>query len=343
VTAEPRPTRSEYIGSGDIAAIVGCDERRNSGDVWLSKTGHLPEIETTTDINRGVALEPYVLSLFEAEHGVKLARNVFVRSDDGICAASLDGAMLGDELDLAGALRRGQDKIKPMIEVFNRPRNVLAPVEAKTTNMGRAWDRETGEIPINVLVQVQFQIYCSGPQCHHGFVPALISEFQRFKFLSPVPIVRRDDELIEQLVISAHEFMDHVRRGQRPADAVPHLESLKRIRREPDSVIVLGDDAAELWASFEAAKEKAKGAERDVEEYKRQVLDLLGTEKDGVWCGVEAGKLPDGREIRFMEQNGPRNCDLDQLQVLSPDLYDRTVSQSRFRVLRIKRAIKGKR
>jgi putative phage-type endonuclease len=316
MSAEARPTRAEYVGSGDIAAIIGCDERRNAGDVWLQKTGQVPDTEMNSAMRRGVALEPYVLDLFEAELDVRLARNVFRRGDD-VCAATMDGAIMDEA-------RVGPDELE----------KVEAPVEAKTTNMGKAWNQETGEIPLNTIVQVSYQMYCAGPQCVHAFVPALIPEFQRFKFLSPVPIVLRNDELIEGLRIAAHEFMNCVRTGKHPSNAVPHLESLKRMRREPESVISLGDEAAELWEGYEMAGKRATGAERDKDEFKRQILAALGT--------YEAGRLLDGRLLTFLEQNGPRHIDADRLQVLNPALYEELMTQSRVRVLRCKKAPKAK-
>jgi predicted phage-related endonuclease len=326
-TTQARPTRADYVGSGDIAAIVGCDERRNAADVWLQKTGQVPDVEMTSPMKRGVALEPYVLDLFEAEHGVTLARDVFVRGDD-VCGATLDGAMLNADTTVLTP-----ETLSDVMQRFIQP-YIEADVEAKTTNMGKDWNRETGAIPLITVVQTNYQMYCAGPQCLHAFVPALIPEFQRFKFLSPVPIVKRNDELIEELKIAAHEFWECVRTGKQPTNAVPHLESLKRIRREPESVISLGDEAAELWNSYEQAGQRAKSAEADKEEYKRSILVALGTS--------EAGRLADGRLITFLEQSGARHIDADRLQVLNPALYEQLVTQVRFRVLRIKKAKLGK-
>lgn len=325
LTNQQLEQRRRFVGSSDIGAIIGVDPYRNAGDVWLAKTGRLPATEANSVINRGVELEPYVISLFEAERGVHVHRDVWVQGDD-VCASNLDGAMvpLGAVIPVDSPTARIPDaQLQPFIE---------SVVEAKTSNFGRDWNQETGQIPMLPLTQVSFQIGCTGPQCTHGFVPALIPEFQRFKFLSP--LVKRNDEFWEELKIAAHEFMEYVRKDIRPPDAVPHLESLKRMRREPESVISLGDEAAELWEQYAAAGDRARGAEADKEEHKRQILAALGD--------AEAGRLPDGREIRFMEQNGGRHCDIDRLQVLSPDLYEQLVSQSRFRVLRLKKAATGR-
>ncbi len=326
LTDEQREKRHKFVGSSDIAKIIGVDERQNAGDVWLSKTDRLPRIEATTDINRGIALEPYVLSMFEAEFGLALKRDVWVQGDD-VCASNLDAAITVE--------RKGSSiecTIADVPGVFHGYA-VEAPVEAKTTNLGKMWNAETGEIPFNVLVQVSFQIYCAGPQVQHAFVPALVPTFDRFNFLSPVPIVKRNDELIEELVIAAHEFMEYVRKGQRPPDAPPHLESLKRIKREPQS-IALGDEAARLWDSYTSAGEREKAVQRDREEYKRGILEVLGD--------AEAGRLPDGRTITFLEQNGPRHIDIDRLAVTAPRVYEELVTQSKFRVLRIKKSAVGR-
>lgn len=322
ITEQEREKRKKFVGSSDIAAIIGVDPHRNAGDVWLSKTNRLRPTETTTEMRRGIALEPYVLSMFEAEVGVDLARDVWVQGDD-VCAANLDGAISDDATIEHGA----------SISVGDfRP--ILTPVEAKTSNFGSAWNADTGDVPLIVLVQAMFQILCVGSQCGHAFTPALVPDFNRFRFVSPVPIVKRNDEFLEELRIAAHEFWEYVRKDERPPDAVPHLESLKRMKREPNMVLSLGDEAAALWGKYEALGVRAKGIERDLEEYKQQILATLGD--------AEGARLPDGRLITFMEQNSPRHCDIDRLQVLSPDLYSQLVTQGKHRVLRIKKAAVGK-
>lgn len=327
LTEAQKEQRRNFVGSSDIAAIIGVDERRNAGDIYLRKTGQLADEEANTQMNRGIELEPFVLNLFEVEMGVGLHRDIWVQGDE-VCAANLDAAIIkaGAVIPVESLTARIPDaQLQPHIE---------APVEAKTSNLGKDWNRETGQIPTLVLVQASFQIYCAGPQCQHAFVPALIPEFQRFKFLTPVPIVKRNNELIEELRVAAHEFMNCVRTGKQPTNAVPHLESLKRMRREPESVISLGDEAAELWAGYAEAGERLKSADADKDELKRQILAMLGTH--------EAGRLLDGRLITFLEQNSPRRCDVDKLQVLSPTLYEETVSQDKHRVLRMKAAPKVK-
>jgi hypothetical protein len=142
--------------------------------------------------------------------------------------------------------------------------------------------------------------------------------------------VKRNDEFLEELKVAAHEFWEYVRLDKRPPDSVPHLESLKRMKREPNMVLSLGDEAAELWSQYEAAGQREKSANRDRDEYKTQILAMLGD--------AEAGRLLDGREITFLSQNSPRHCDVDRLHVLNPELYEQVVSQGTHRVLRIKKA-----
>jgi predicted phage-related endonuclease len=314
LTEQQQEQRSHFVGSSDIGAIIGVDLNRNAGDVWLAKTGRLPRVEANTQMNRGIAMEPFILDMFEMEYKVQLARDVWVQHDD-VCAANLDGALIR-EVEV-GTAKGGYPEIE-------------APVEAKSSNFGKDWNQETGDVPLLVLVQTSFQILCAGPQCTHGFTPALVPEHKRFKFVSPVPIVKRNDEFLEELKVAAHEFWEYVRLDKRPPDSVPHLESLKRMKREPNMVLSLGDEAAELWSQYEAAGQREKSANRDRDEYKTQILAMLGD--------AEAGRLLDGREITFLSQNSPRHCDVDRLHVLNPELYEQVVSQGTHRVLRIKKA-----
>lgn len=309
ITAAQREKRRTMLGSSDIGAIIGTDERRGPGDVWLSKTGRLVDSEANEHTDRGVALEPYVLDLFERQMDVKLARDIWLEQGD-FCA-NLDGAITNIEL-----LPKGM------------PNSIVAPVEVKTTNFGRDWNQEAKQPPIGVLVQVTWQIMLAGPHCEMGWAAALFPEFKRFRF-EPC-LVRRDNELIEELRIAALEFWDYVVRDKMPPNATPHLPTLKRVRREPETVISLGEEAAEEWAKFERAKERLSKWEATKDQRYARLVTMLGQ--------AEGGRLPDGRTLTYLEQNGQRHCDLDALQAESPALYKMLVKQGRHRVLRMKKA-----
>lgn len=306
LTEEQRRTHHLYVGSSTIAKIVGVHPHENVSDAFLYATGRLNGAKGSEGINRGVALEGYVLDMFEKETEIEIVRNIpplysDIGSDGRGFAANLDAAVPDGN------------------PLFGR---IEAPVEAKTSNdpASSAYDA----VPIHVNLQVQWQMMMIGEHCKYGLVPVWLANFGRFKF--QIFRVERDDTLIEQLRFEAEDFLDHVRRDVMPEDSTPHLETLKRVRREPSSVVSLDDEAGEAWAELEAAKLEAKHWTTTVDQRKGIVLNLLGD--------AESGRLPNGDTITFLEQNGARVIDLDLLQARYPEIYTSMVSQPKHRVLR---------
>jgi len=311
LTEAQRQTHHLYVGSSTIAKIIGVHPRENAADAYLYATQRVEEVTSSTDANRGISLEGYVLDMYEAENDIKLDRNIAIYSEigedgRGFCA-NLDGAIPLDD------------------DLFE------APVEAKTSNDPAASAYQ--ELPIHVAVQVQWQMMHVGPHCRYGVVPVWLAKFGRFHF--QVFRVERDDTLIEELRYFGFEFLDNVRRGVMPEGVTPHLETLKHIRREPESIISLDEEAGEAWAEYEAAKREAKYWTSTADERKAAILALLGD--------AEGGRLPSGETITYLSQNGARQIDLDILQFKAPELYAELVSQPTHRVLRKAKAKAAKR
>jgi len=323
LTEAQRQTHHLYVGSSMISKIIGVHPRENISDAFLYATQRLDGNGTSTDANRGIALEGYVLDMYERENEVQLVRDIQLFSEvgedgRGFCA-NLDAAILTEVCE-------------PDEEGFERCLDVIeAPVEAKTSNDPSS--SAYTEVPLHVVVQVQWEILHCGPRCRYGIVPVWLASFGRFVFKTFR--VERDDTLIEELRYAGFDFLDHVRRDVMPEDVTPHLETLKSIRREPNSIISLGDEAGEAWADLEAAKREAKHWTSTVDERKQAVLAMLGD--------AEAGRLPSGETITYLSQNGARQIDLDILQYKAPELYAELVSQPTHRVLRKAKAKAGKR
>lgn len=315
LTEEQRATHHLYVGGSTIAKIVGVHPRENICDAFLYATGQLNEGKGNEAINRGVALEGYVLDMFEKETEIEIVRDIQLRSEIGE-----DGRGFAANLDAAIPIWNGKDVVV----------RYEAPVEAKTSNdpASNAYD----EVPIHVNLQVQWEMMMIGEHCRYGLVPVWLANFGRFKF--QIFRVERDDSLIEELRFHAFDFLDHVRREVMPADETPHLETLKRVRREPDSVISLDDEAEAQWLAREAAGEEIKHWTATKDQASARLIAMLGT--------AEAGRLPSGDEIRYMEQNTARHIDLDVLGFRAPELYKEMVTQGKCRVLRRAKAKIGK-
>ena len=305
-----REKRKSYLGSSDVAAVVGVDPFRNASDVWLDKSGRLKDRDSASKAaDMGNDLEDAVLNMFERRTRISLKRSVFLtREDSGFPAcANLD----------AGE--------------YDGP-NLRAVVEAKSTSLQDEWGDAVSAVPLRVEIQCQWQMWVG--DCELAWVPVLLSQFGRFKF--EVYQVERNEKLLGPVVERARWFWNHCVVEDNEPDDVPHLETLKRRSRgEIDDVISLPTEVAVAWNDLEGAKQRKVAAETDEEHYKAIVLKGLGD--------AAAGRLPDGRLITYKEQNGGRHCDFDLLEMElralgQSSIYDKLVRKSRFPVLRIAKA-----
>jgi predicted phage-related endonuclease len=93
ITNEIRERRRRFLGSSDISAIIGVNQYRNAGDLWLDKTGRLTDDKGSTASRSGQHLEEAALRMFEEERGVKLARDIWLDDGEFFCA-NLDACLL---------------------------------------------------------------------------------------------------------------------------------------------------------------------------------------------------------------------------------------------------------
>jgi predicted phage-related endonuclease len=345
ITEEQREQRKHFIGSSDVACLVGVDPWRNAGDLWLEKTERLSGDKSSVAADLGTDMEGAILNMFDRRMNSRTIRNLFLsRIDVGFPAcANLDGAIVGDtRLWLEGVPPSVQAPYsyniayegKELTAFSEAPLSLFAVVEAKSTSQQDEWNEHTGEVPLRVLCQTQWQMWISGAPL--AWVPALFPDFGRFRL--EVYRVERNEQLIEELIYRAGRFWnDCVVNDTPPSLVTPHLETLKRMRREPASVVKLGEDAEDVLGRLEIAKAVIKQAEKEREQAQAKLIAMLGD--------AEAGSLPDGSQVTYLEQNGVKSCDWELLEVELRalgkfEIYERLVRQARFRVLRHKKAAK---
>ena len=94
--------RRKYIGSSDVAAILGISPWRTALDVYLDKTQ--PPVEEKLDpgraraMTRGKRMEPYVIDLLAEETGLP----VFMAEDPATCVVRGCGMTLEQLERLSG-------------------------------------------------------------------------------------------------------------------------------------------------------------------------------------------------------------------------------------------------
>jgi len=250
ITEQQRQERKKFIGSSDMAAILGIDPWRSAADVFIEKTQDLADVENES-MSLGNRLESAVLDYAEDELG-PLKRNVFIPylSNGSHLAANLDGVVASS----------------------------LAPVEAKTSGIQRgfvpaeAWGDGEDEVPEHVIIQCHVQLICTGNiVC---YVPALLGGRGFVMYYVP-----RNEELVEIIHEKAAEFWDKfIATGTPPPDVSPSLEVVKRIRRQPKKII---DIPATLIQAWRDAKEAEKAATETTRAATAQLLAALGDAEQG--------------------------------------------------------------
>src|SRR5262249_33219305 len=274
ITAEQRETRKRYLGSSDIAAVLGYDQFKTAADVYWSKIA-TTVAKKSDAIEAGIFLEDAICNYAASIRlKVKVLRNEF-RIEQGraeqIFAANHD------------ALIEGRSE----------------GIEAKYSSDLIGWGQEgSDEVPERVYLQCQHQAYVSDLEI--VWVPVLLIAWRAEFRLYCVP---RNEDLIRLIVDEGRRFWREHVEARVPPDGIwtPPLTVAKAIKREAGSIVQLDEAAIEVWERYESIKENARGYVEVKDQAQAEVLALLGD--------CEAGQLPDGRLITYREQNSVPSVD----------------------------------
>jgi predicted phage-related endonuclease len=300
-TQEQLTARRRVLGASEVAAALGLDPFSSPSDVYWRKVLPAPEppAREAKHFELGHRLEDLLIDYaVDRLGGCAVHRQHNVVGAHGILAATLD-ALIDD-----------------------RPE----AIEAKYSSSADGWgDEGTDQVPERVVIQCLAQAYCAGLE--RVWVPAFVASHRAEFRLYSVP---RDEDAIAVIVGRAEAWWNtHVVAEVPPDDTPPPLDLVKRLRREPASEIVLGDEAMAAWGALELAKADAKRADAAKDEAQARVLMLLGE--------AEAGRMPDGRLLTYLAQNSAPSVDHARFRALAPEIYEQVVTRGSHRVLRIRK------
>lgn len=300
ITEAERLKRKEYIGSSDMAAILGFDKYKNAYDVWLDKTNRTNDFEPNEAMLAGTLFEPGVIDWAEVQLG-PLRRNVEL---------FLEEFHLIDHLD-AQVIITGD------------------PVEAKTAGLFGPLVDEWGEagsdeLPDGILIQCHCHMICSEHELCH--VPAFIGGrgFVMFE-------VKREQIIVDTILEKALDFWDCVENDTPPENITPSLAFIKRIKRVPEKVIDFDEEQVKLIKDFQDAKNKVKWAEAILEDAQSAILTALGD--------AEAANFVLDRQpmmLTYFEQCS-RLIDVEKLRKELPEIAAKYTKTSKCRVTRLKK------
>lgn len=294
ITDKQLEQRKKHIGSSDMAAIMGLSPFKNANDVFLEKTQDLDNVEASDAMKRGNYLE---------------------------------GALLDYAEDNLGPIDRDPEHlefIKDEFHFMDHPDGLLLsneePLEGKSVGAysNEHWgDAGTDDMPHRVIIQSHFHMICTDQDYCHVPVYLPYREFQMFG-------VERDKEICEIIIEAGTNFWDnHVLKGI-PPDGQPNIGILKRIKREPESVVDIDSELVRTWLLHKAA---AKEAKVNAESIQAEVVAALGT--------AEAGRCEEGL-FTYLQQSRT-GIDSKLLKADHPDIAEAYAKISTFRVARLKK------
>ena len=246
ITEKQLKQRRDHIGGSDVAALLGVDPWRNAYDVFLEKKGRLQDAEPNPDMEIGTLFEDGVLAYAEKNLG-KIIRNQYRSNPDIHLGCNLDAILVCEQ----------------------------EPVEAKTAGMrsmlSPQWGADgTDEVPDHVIVQCHAQmLVLNGSACKQAHVSAFLGG--RGFVLYRIP---RNDRLINLIAETVKHFWEYnVMQDIPPALMTPHLDVIKRARREPNKIAVL---PSEMVQDYLEKMEIRKAAEKAEDDAKAAILATMG-------------------------------------------------------------------
>ena len=231
LTEAQRELRRNHLGSSDVAAIFGFDPFKDAYAVWAEKTGRLEDEPENDAMRRGTFLEPAILNFGEFKLG-PIERS-------------------GNKLEF----------FKEELHLVDHPDGIVIatgePVEAKSQGSysKEVWgDEGTDAVPDRVIFQTHVHMICTDQSyCH---IPVLLPyrDFQMFG-------IARDAEVSDIIAEKCVTFWDnHVVKDIPPAEGVPTLDVMKRIRREPATSVSLPEDLVHAWLAAKVTAIEANKA-----------------------------------------------------------------------------------
>jgi putative phage-type endonuclease len=285
ITPQQREERKKWIGSSDLAPIMGCDPFRTAYDVWLEKTGRLldsaPESES---MDAGTRFEDSVLDWAQEKLG-PMDRNVHLGRPDIHLQVNVDAI-----LNVTGE-----------------------PVEAKTSGLFGPLQEDWGEddsdvVPDRVTIQTHGHMLCSSKDICH------VSSFLGGRGFAMFHVPMNPDlaQLIGESCVNFWE--EHVQKDIPPDDSCGSLEILKRVRRIPKKVVIVSPAIAKDLLDAKEILKVAKDAERQAQEAlisaigDAEAADFGDGEKMVTYFKQHRGQYmvqpADFRVLRFVKRKG---------------------------------------
>lgn len=255
ITQAQLEKRKSYLGSSDVATVMGVNSYSNPYELYLEKTGKLEPREPNEAMLWGTLMEPIILQKAQESLGkLMTAPDALEFIVKGFPIMSHPDAL---------TILEGEP-------VEGKTSGLISPVHLK-------WgDAETDEVPDMVIVQCHVHMLAMDKEICH--VPAFLGG--RGFVMYHVPFHK---DLADNIVEKCCDFWECcVVRDIPPDDSMaPSIEVLKRVRRVPEKIVDVPDA---LVLSWQSANETRLDAEKTEKAAKETLITALG-DAEGGNCG----------------------------------------------------------
>jgi putative phage-type endonuclease len=293
--------RKKGVGGSDASVVCGINKWKSPVELWMEKTGQLPDSEAGEPAYWGTLLEGLVKAEFTKRTGIEVfpVNQILQSEDHPFMFANIDG-------------------------VCNHPNYGPCVFEAKTSSAYRSgeWD---DKIPDEYILQVQHYLAVTG---YMGAYIAVLIGGNSFKW----KFIERDEDLISMLIQLEGDFWRHVQECIPPPLDGSEASAKFLNQRFPDSVplskIDLTGDAAALLRQYDAAcEELEKVTERKVEA-ENHLKQMLGVNEAGVA----------GDRVITWKSITQERLDSKTLKAEHPTLYRKYANKTSYRRFSVKAA-----
>lgn len=301
ITAHQRQARQKTIGSSDVPALFGKSPWASAYDVWLEKTGRVDSKPSTEWQIAGQYLEMAILQWASKEHLGPIRSNQRRSRLDLHMAANIDAVVV----------KTGE------------------PVEAKAAGAFGSWSKEFGEpgtdaLPDYVILQGHVHLIClegkgpAGTTPQTCWVPHCRGGYSLRMYQIP-----RNETIVTAIKQTCVKFWEeNVMADVPPEGCVASAETLKMVRRTPDSVGVVDPTIVTAWLRSKAMAAEWKD---DAEEAQRKVIQAMEQNEGAVVDGLG--------DLTYYRQDTKR---VDSVKLKAAGIYDEYAKMSSHRVLRFK-------
>ena len=295
ITTAQRGKLSKFIGASRIPAILGKDPWKCPEDVRLEMLGLTEPTKAGPKADIGTAFEGAILTQIMEHTGV-----LYNSDPEALEFFHPNGVMIAHPDGLA----------------FDKK----SIAECKMTSMSEDWgqDLDANGLPARVLLQVVGQFSCipTAEVAHIGafLVKGSDWEFRFYTVPRPVELVRE----VTDAVVEWHAR--HIVEGRLCEDAPRALESMKRMKRDPEAVVEV---ESVLLDTLLDATENRKLAEKAEAAAQGELLAAMGTASQALGMEVPASAAVDplGRRYWLKEESAGMRVNNDRFKSEYPDVY----------------------